>query len=416
MSFFKRLFGRTPEKLAAKAQSYAQQEAWLDARLACNDALEDLSADSPLRGEIQATLDTANEQIALEHLEAAEAYVDIGDSQKASERAGLARDLAVSKKSQERSADLLRALAGGRSTKEAPEEKHMIDSDQDLADDAATDQEQEALFEAQGERAELYREKGDEMGEALRAAAEGELTTARDILLKLNKKTPKDPIVAFELGHVLHALGNRSDAARLLRAAVAGDAGRVEAVLELAEVSLALGHRKGAIETLEKFTGEDSRITQRLGEVLIVTDQLDKAQTVLEASLGTNAEAPPIYRLLGDVAERKEEYKEAGRLYEIAFTKAPQDALSALWLARFLGSHGDDSIRAIEIYNGLADRDDSGRFMYFRLIGEQYLKLGHIDEAIDLLEKARNLTPPQRTQDVKAVEELIEKAYAEDEE
>ncbi len=406
----KRLLGRTPEKLKANALTFAERGDWMDARIACNEALEDLPEVSPQRGELEQLLGRANEAIARDHLEAAEAYLEADENDKAVERAALARDMAVSKESKKRASKILRGLADGTKWSKATQ-AHMIERDQDLVAESGTDQEIEALFDAQGERADRYRAHGIELGRALQAAAEDDLPEARSILKTLQRKASNDPIIAFELGHTLHALGDQTGAARNLRKAVEGDPGRAEAVLELTEVSLGLGHKKGAIEALEKFAGEDPRVTQRLGEILIATGKLDKAEAVLAEAVGTEKESAAVYRLLGEIAERQEDYKKAGRFYDKAFAKGPNDPMNAMWLARFLSGPGDDAIRAIETYNALADRDAAGRFLYFRHVGELYLKLGHVGEAIDILSNAKGLTPPNRQEDLKAVEELLEKAY-----
>ncbi len=416
MSFLKRLLGRTPEKIAAKALREAEGKNWEDARLFAVDALEGLAADSGLRGQVEAVLARANDEIAKQHLDAADAYVEADDVQAAVERAALARDMAGSKALQERASKLLRKLADSSKWSTAGVRDHMIEADKDLAAESDEDQEVEALFDAQGERAEKYREHGVDLGRALQAAAEGDLNTARDTLKRLQKKHPNDGVIAFELGHVLHAMGDASGAARSLRVAVKQDPGRVEAVMELAEVNLELGHRRGALDALRAYPEEDPRVTQRLGEILIGLGKLDEALERLEAAVGTEAESAAVFRLLGEIHERREESREAGRLYELAYAKGPQDPLNALWLARFLGNQGEDVIRAIEIYNGLAERDPSGRFLYFRMIGELYLKLGHVDEAIDVLENAKGLTPQNRPEDMKAVEKLLDQAYGDEEE
>ncbi len=410
MSFLDHIFGRTPEKLKARALAHAEKEQWMDARIVCNDALERLPQGAPERGELAMVLEKANEAIARRHLDAADAYLEADEKEKAVERAALARDLAVSGQSKDRASKILRGLADDRSWSKAPQE-HMIERDSDLAQDSGTDQEIEALFDAQGERAESYRAHGIEMGRALQAAADNDLPEAKKLLLALQKSKRKDPLIAFELGHVLHALGDSSGAARNLRKAVEGDPGRSQAVLELADVSLSLGHRKGAVDALRRFSGEDPQVTQRLGEILIATGKLDEAHQMLEAAVGTDKESAAVYRLLGEIAERQEDYKTAGRLYDRAFAKGPSDPMNALWLARFLSGPGDDALRAIETYNALADRDAAGRFLYFRKVGELYLKLGHTDEAIDILENAKGLTPPSRAEDRKEVEALLDKAY-----
>jgi tetratricopeptide (TPR) repeat protein len=418
MSLFKRLLGRTPDKIAAKALREAKGRNWEDARIFALEALEGLPTDDVLRAQVETALAQANDAIAADHLDAAEAYVEAEENEKAVERAALARDMAVSKELQEQAAKMLRKLADSSKWSTAGLREHMIEADQDLAAESGENQEIEALFAAQGERAEKYRQHGEDLGQALQAAADGELTEARDILRRLQKKAPKDEVIAFELGHVLHALGDTSGAARSLRQAVNQDPRRVEAVLELAEVSLELGHRRGALDALRAYPEEDPRVTQRLCEILIALGQLDEARERLEAAVGTEAESAAVFRLLGEVHERREEYREAGRLYDLAYGKGPQDPLNALWLARFLGNHGDDddAVRAIEIYNGLAEKDASGRFLYFRLVGELYLKLGHIDEAIEILENAKGLTPLNRAEDMRQVEKLLERAYGDEEE
>ncbi|MAE71329.1 MAG: hypothetical protein CME06_12790, partial [Gemmatimonadetes bacterium] len=66
----KRLLGRTPDKLKAKALAFAERGDWMDARIACNEALEGLPEVSPERGELEQLLSRANEAIARDHLDA----------------------------------------------------------------------------------------------------------------------------------------------------------------------------------------------------------------------------------------------------------------------------------------------------------------------------------------------------------
>lgn len=410
MSFLKKLFGRSPEKLRSRALNALEQGHWMDARLGCQDALEAFPQGTPEHSELRAALDRASEEIALEHLESAEACLEAHEPENAEQWAALAREIATTSSTQQRATRVLKgsANAPGRVIQD-----HVLAADQDLLSDDDFDEEIEALFEAQGERAEAYRAVGSELGKALQANSMGNGSEARKRLKALAKKMPKDPFVAYELGHSLHAIGDLPGAAKNLRKAISGDPNRTDAVLEMAEVAMAQGHRKGALEVLEAFPLPEPRINQQLAETRIALGKLDEARAGLQASLGTPSESPAVYRYLGLLSLKEGDLKAGGRFLEKAYQKGSADPANGLALVDHLQSQGTDLIRAIEIINGLAERDEAGRFFYFRRIGELYLDQGNRDEAIALFEQALKLTPENMRQHREVTEKILAKAREE---
>lgn len=272
MSFFRKLFSKSPSDLLTKGDKYMDTDCYFDARTCYEDGLQLCSggdSDAELQAVFSKRIDEANLKLAELNLREAEFSHSHGDIAKAIDHLELVKTLTKDSDLCKKADTLLLMYSqpddspvaqkapaascsscAGSSRDESAQEVHIDHS-------LAQHEYYELLIQQlPPEEHERYAELGDDFAEAYIAASHDSHAEALSGFEKCRDALPQD-IYFYEKGKLLHRLGKDREAEQHLRKAVQLNRANSLAWLNLALVLGASHSFQNALETIEIMVTEN---------------------------------------------------------------------------------------------------------------------------------------------------------------
>ncbi len=278
MSFFKRLFSKSPSDLLAKGDNYMGSDSFFEARTCYEDGLQlCLNADDGdnLRSVFLERIDAANCKLAERNMHEAECAFSRGDTAKAIDHLELVKTLTYDQALRDKAENMLLAFLPSDSDHT---EQNTMSSCASCAGSSPGESSDNAplhdslplleyyellIQQLPADQYQRYTELGEAFAYAYIAASRDEHNEALSGFENCRDILPQD-IYWYEKGKVLHRLGNDHESEQHLRTAV-----RLNRANSLAWVNLALMLREtsrfeDALNTVETMVTEGIMLEQAL--------------------------------------------------------------------------------------------------------------------------------------------------------
>lgn len=329
MSFFNRLFSKSPADLLSKGDRYMESDCFFDARTCYEDALQMCSADEAgekLKTVFIERIDSANFKLAERNMQEAEFALVSGDSVKAADHLELVKTLTYDPVLRNKADNMLLELESSGNAHKVPMPASSCGSCSGSNSSGGTDGISSESSMAQHEYYELliqqlppdqygrYAELGENFAYAYNAASRDEHEIALSALDDCLEVLPGD-IYWYEKGKVLHRLGKDGESERCLRTAV-----QLNSSNSLAWLALLLAVRENNI----------------FDETLSIVETMVAGQMFVEQALLVRAE---VLESTGDVDGAINQYVE---LLETAYARAAAERLHEVLVA--VGRHSDAAV------------------------------------------------------------------------
>jgi len=274
VSFFSRLFSKSPSDLLAKGDKYMETESYFEARTCFEDGLDlvsDEGSDSELKAQFTGRIDGANRKLAELNIHEAEFAHSRGDNAKAIDHLELAKTLTGDQTVRAKADQLLSKYAQPDERPAAPKiaaascsscagsscDESAVPASEASDHSLAQHEYYELLIQQlPGDLYRRYAALGEDFAGAYIAASQDNHSEALVGFEKCRDVLPQD-IYCYEKGTMLHRLGNDREAEQHLRTAVQLNSANSLAWLNLSLVLCANGNYQDAMATINTMISED---------------------------------------------------------------------------------------------------------------------------------------------------------------
>ena len=267
-----------------------------------------------------------------------------------------------------------------------------------------------AIAEKLPERRETYRALGDAFKAGYVALLQGNAERAVRFLRRAASELGSSFVAHMELGRAYSLLGDMVSAREALEVVRRLAPDDVEGVVLLAAVDIELGGFDRARQSMEALVhrgSDDPEITFLLGRALFGLKRYDAALARFRETVRAEPhfheaffEGARVLRQMGDSEGAFELMNRAAKL-------APDEIRYNRELVKLVLEEGHDPHAGLAACDRLMVTDEESAWQYLAWIAELYLRKGWQREALDPLQKALHLVPPDRRAERVALERRL---------
>jgi tetratricopeptide (TPR) repeat protein len=268
-----------------------------------------------------------------------------------------------------------------------------------------------AIGEKSAERAEAYRQLGEDFQAGYVALVQGDADNALSRLDLAAMKHPASFILQLELGRALSMAGEMERARVELEKAYRMHSADPEVIHLLAAVDIQVGRFDEAASLLEPFVekGKDSgpEALFLLGRAMAGLGKTEQAMARYRETVKLDSRFHEAYFEGAMILRDHGDLEGSLRLLTRASALVPDEVAYNIELARLVLDNELDEQVGLEACDRLMVTDEDNRWRYLSWIAELYVRRGWEREARDPLHKAVKLLPPDRTEERFALERRL---------
>ena len=238
------------------------------------------------------------------------------------------------------------------------------------------------------------------LGLAVSLELAGRLQEAKEQFLAALQQEPVNTQLIHYLAQISYRLRDLDESARWLTRYLSYKPRDPGAHMELASVRIDQGRWQEAAEQIQVILDPQSpeegqaELWTALGQAYQAGHRYDAAEEAYRQAMRLDPEQMQAAIQLGGIFQRLERFQEAERILQEAFSRHPDDPdlLNSLgYLYADEGVHLEEAANLLE----RALRQDPANGAYMDSLGWAYFKLGHPEDALNLLEQAAERLPDQ---------------------